>query len=61
MPTPPDLRDKYQYFTQASMGRLRAAGYTADFTALEDGVGRYVEDYLSAPDPLPLTSGAPST
>ena len=51
VPTPPDLRDKYQYFTQASMGRLRAAGYTADFTALEDGVGRYVEDYLSAPDP----------
>ena len=51
VPTPPAIRDKYQYFTEASMGRLRAAGYTADFTALEDGVARYVQDYLNTPDP----------
>ena len=49
--TPAELRDKYQYFTQAEMGRLRAAGYTRPFTALEDGVGRYVRDHLSADDP----------
>jgi ADP-L-glycero-D-manno-heptose 6-epimerase len=33
------------------MTRLRAAGYTASFTPLEEGVGRYVREYLSAPDP----------
>lgn len=41
--TPEDIRDKYQYFTEANMGKLRAAGYTAPFTSLEDGVGAYVE------------------
>ncbi|MGQ0664673.1 MAG: ADP-glyceromanno-heptose 6-epimerase [Pseudomonadota bacterium] len=48
---PPEIRDRYQYFTQANIERLRRAGYTAAFTALEDGVGRYVRDYLGAPDP----------
>ncbi len=33
------------------MARLRAAGYAAPFTALEDGVGRYVRDYLAGPEP----------
>lgn len=49
--TPEDIRDKYQYFTEARMSRLRAAGYTAPFTPLEDGVGRYVRDHLAAADP----------
>jgi ADP-L-glycero-D-manno-heptose 6-epimerase len=48
---PKALRDKYQYFTQAKMERLRAAGYGAPLTSLEDGVADYVERYLSKPDP----------
>lgn len=44
--TPEDIRDKYQYYTQADMGKLRAAGYEAEFTSLEDGVRDYVEHYL---------------
>lgn len=48
--TPADIRDKYQYFTEANMTRLRAAGYTAPFAALEDGVARYVRDFLTAAD-----------
>jgi ADP-L-glycero-D-manno-heptose 6-epimerase len=49
--TPETLRAQYQYFTQARMERLRAAGYTKPFTTLEDGVATYVRDYLLAPDP----------
>ena len=41
--TPADIRERYQYFTQAEMGRLRSAGYDKPFTSLEDGVARYVE------------------
>ena len=48
--TPLEIRDKYQYFTEARMQRLRAAGYAAPFTSLEDGVGDYVLRYLSAGD-----------
>ncbi len=48
---PEALRERYQYFTQAQMERLRAAGYTALFTTLEEGVRAYVQDYLSHPDP----------
>lgn len=51
VPTPEDIRDKYQYFTEASMTRLRDAGYTGQFTPLEDGVGRYVRDFLATDDP----------
>ena len=51
IPTPESIRDKYQYFTQAEMGRLRAAGYTAPFTSLEDGVSDYVGRFLSQADP----------
>lgn len=51
VPTPEDIRDKYQYFTEANMARLRDAGYTGQFTSLEDGVGRYVRDFLDAADP----------
>ena len=45
--TPEDIRDKYQYFTQAEMSKLRQAGYAAPFYTLEDGVGEYVKDFLS--------------
>ncbi len=47
---PPELRGKYQYFTEADMAKLRAAGYAAPFTALEDGVKLYVQKYLAAAD-----------
>lgn len=43
---PEDIRDKYQYFTEANMKKLRDAGYTAPFYALEEGVGDYVRNYL---------------
>ncbi len=44
--TPPEIRDNYQYFTQAEMGSLRALGYDRPFTELEDGVNDYVQNYL---------------
>ena len=44
--TPADIRDTYQYFTEADMSKLRAAGFTDEFTSLEEGVRRYVENYL---------------
>lgn len=50
IPTPEAIRPNYQYFTEARMDKLRAAGYTKPFTSLEDGVRRYVEGYLSRPD-----------
>jgi ADP-L-glycero-D-manno-heptose 6-epimerase len=45
---PESLRGKYQYFTQAQMARMRAAGYSAPFTSLEDGVSEYVTGYLAS-------------
>jgi ADP-L-glycero-D-manno-heptose 6-epimerase len=48
---PADLHGKYQYFTEAPLNRLRAAGYAAPMTRLEDGVASYVRDYLMQPDP----------
>lgn len=48
---PEELRAKYQYFTEADMGKLRAAGYTAPFATLEDGIKIYVQDYLAKADP----------
>lgn len=45
MPEP--LRDKYQYFTQADMTKLRAAGYSTPPTSLEDGIRDYVQSYLA--------------
>ncbi len=47
---PETLRDKYQYFTEADMGKLRSVGYTAPFTGLEEGIKLYVQNYLAAPD-----------
>ena len=44
---PGELRAKYQYHTQADVSRLRAAGYKAQFTSLEDGVRDYVEQLQS--------------
>lgn len=44
--TPEDIRDKYQYFTEANMEKLREAGYTKAFTSLEEGVDDYVKNYL---------------
>jgi len=49
--TPEAIRDRYQYFTQADMSRLRNAGYSRPSTSLEDGVGQYIRDYLMAADP----------
>jgi ADP-L-glycero-D-manno-heptose 6-epimerase len=49
--TPTEIRDKYQYFTEARMERLRAAGYDRPATPLEDGVRDYVQHYLAAADP----------
>ena len=46
---PESIRDKYQYFTEANLGRLHAAGYSAPITSLEDAVNDYVRNYL-APD-----------
>ncbi len=43
---PEDLRARYQYFTQADIGRVRESGYTAPITALADAVGDYVKNYL---------------
>jgi ADP-L-glycero-D-manno-heptose 6-epimerase len=43
---PDSIRDKYQYFTEANLSRLRAAGYTAPVTPLEDAVADYVRNYL---------------
>jgi ADP-L-glycero-D-manno-heptose 6-epimerase len=48
---PDALRNQYQSFTRARIDRLRAAGFTAPFQSLEDGVGSYVRDYLSQPNP----------
>jgi ADP-L-glycero-D-manno-heptose 6-epimerase len=46
---PEAIRDKYQYFTQADISKLRAAGYREKITPLENAVADYVQNYL-APD-----------
>jgi ADP-L-glycero-D-manno-heptose 6-epimerase len=51
IPMPEAIRDRYQYFTQARMDRLREAGYPDQFTTLEEGVRRYVKGFLTASDP----------
>lgn len=45
--TPADIRDKYQYFTEADMTKLHDAGYNTPFYSLEDGVKEYISEYLS--------------
>lgn len=44
--TPEDIRDKYQYFTEARMTKLKEIGFSQEFTSLEDGVSDYVKNYL---------------
>ncbi|MBQ6667743.1 MAG: ADP-glyceromanno-heptose 6-epimerase [Bacteroidales bacterium] len=44
--TPMDIRDKYQYFTEADMGKLHHAGYSEPFHTLEEGITDYVRNYL---------------
>ena len=44
--TPADIRDKYQYFTEAKMDKLKQIGFTKPFTSLEAGVSDYVQHYL---------------
>ncbi len=44
--TPADIRDKYQYFTEAKMDKLMSTGYEDGFYSLEDGVEEYVREYL---------------
>ncbi|ANQ48001.1 ADP-glyceromanno-heptose 6-epimerase [Flammeovirga yaeyamensis] len=46
IPTPEDIRDKYQYFTEATMQKMRSIGYDKPFTSLEEGVEDYVKNYL---------------
>jgi ADP-L-glycero-D-manno-heptose 6-epimerase len=49
--TPLSIRDKYQYFTEARMDRIRAAGFGGQSTPLEEGVRRYVQSFLMKADP----------
>jgi len=44
--TPADIRDKYQYFTEANMSKLKSIGYNKTFHTLEEGVADYVGNYL---------------
>jgi ADP-L-glycero-D-manno-heptose 6-epimerase len=45
--TPEDIRETYQYYTQATMSKLSKEGFSTPFTTLEDGIGEYVQFYLS--------------
>jgi len=47
---PAAIRDRYQYFTQAKVEKLRRAGYNGGFTPVEDAVSQYVGRYLDRPD-----------
>lgn len=48
---PESIRNQYQYFTEARMEKIRAAGYAEDFSTLEEAVRDYVQNYLMKPDP----------
>ncbi|MEW6516705.1 MAG: ADP-glyceromanno-heptose 6-epimerase [candidate division FCPU426 bacterium] len=48
---PAELRDRYQYRTEADIKKLQAAGYDRPFTSLEDGIQDYVRNYLQKDDP----------
>ena len=45
--TPADIRDTYQYFTEATMDKLRSIGYDQPFYSLEDGIADYVKNYMT--------------
>ena len=51
IPTPENIRNKYQYFTEANMSRLRSVGYKDPSTSLEDGIEKYIVEHLSSEDP----------
>lgn len=44
--TPEDIRDKYQYFTEADMSKIKGIGYDKKFFSLEEGINDYVKNYL---------------
>ena len=44
---PEDIRNTYQYYTQAEMQKIRAAGYNGKMFSLEEGVDDYIRNYLS--------------
>ena len=44
--TPVDIRDKYQYFTEADMSKVRSKGYNSRYLNLEEGVDDYVKNFL---------------
>jgi ADP-L-glycero-D-manno-heptose 6-epimerase len=46
IPTPEDIRDTYQYFTEARMEKLNTEGYTEKFYSLEEGIEDYIHQYL---------------
>ncbi len=48
---PADIRDRYQYFTEANISKLREAGYEKDIYSLEEGVTDYINNYLLTDDP----------
>jgi ADP-L-glycero-D-manno-heptose 6-epimerase len=50
--TPIEIRDRYQYFTQANMQRLRTSGCGVKFHTLEDGIRDYVSGFLSKDNPF---------
>lgn len=58
---PESIRDKYQYFTQADIGKLRAAGYDQPITALEDAVRDYVVNYLVPGRTIAASRGEPAS
>ena len=46
--TPEDIRDTYQYFTEADLSKLREAGYSEEFTSLEDGIENYITSLMAS-------------
>jgi len=44
---PEDIRNTYQYYTQAEMQKIKTAGYNEKMFSLEEGVGDYIRNYLS--------------
>jgi ADP-L-glycero-D-manno-heptose 6-epimerase len=48
---PPAILERYQYFTEARIDKLRSAGYTRPTTSLEDGIADFVKTHLAAADP----------
>jgi len=50
--TPLKIREKYQYFTEANISQLRDVNYNRPFTELEEGVTKYVQDFLNTSDPF---------